>query len=160
MKYGVALLRGFLSKKESYVNQYADYIVGNGDMIHKLCSLLKFPEITVQNEVTWLLINLTAYSTRASEIIACRDNLNLIFECLYTSEKTLTENMIWLLGNVIIDSNEAKTFLIEHQLFEYFTDKLENISISDVTKEKICWFLSNFFKSHNFDLCKINVKYF
>jgi hypothetical protein len=157
MKYGVALCRSFLSKSESYVNQYTDHIVGNGELVHKLCSLLKFPDIRVQNDVTWLLINLTAYSKLACEILSSLDNISLIYECLLTSEKVLTENLIWLIGNIIVDIDNVKTFLLENQLFEYFAEKLENLNIGDVTKEKIMWFLSNFFKYHKFDLCKINV---
>jgi hypothetical protein len=103
------------------------------------------------------LINLTAYSSKAGEILSCSENISLIYEMLINSEKTLTENLIWLLGNMIIDNGEIKKVLLENNIFEYLAEKLENITVPEVIKEKICWFLSNFFKNTHFDYCQINV---
>jgi hypothetical protein len=158
MKYGIVILRKFLSKKETYGNHYGDAIVRSGHIVQRLINLLNFPEVCVQYEIAWLLINLTVYSADTSQILTTNENLSFLYECLIISDKAITPVLLWLFGNMIIEKPEIKTFLIENQIFEYLAEKMSNLVVNKLVNEKTTWLVSNFLKGQKFNLCQINVK--
>jgi hypothetical protein len=93
-----------------------------------------------------------------SKILSGDDNLNFIYECLLASDKSLTEVLLWLLGNIIIDCEKVREYVVKNDFFEFLAGKLDDFLVQDETKEKIAWLLSNFFRNIHYEYCKINVK--
>lgn len=146
MKYGLTILRRFLSHKEANLDQYSPYLGENEKLIKRICQLIYFPDENVKYEALWLLINITTYCPKCSEFII-QDDLANIYEMMVYCDNNILENVIWLIGNVVCDSNDARNYLIHQKnIYDFLGDKLKEPFLSLSLQCKIIWILCNFLR--------------
>ncbi len=147
MKYGITILRRFLSNKEANLENYSPYLGENERLVKRICQLICFPDENVKYEALWLLINITTHSTKSSEYILQEDNLANIFEIMLYCDNNILENLIWLVGNIVCDSAEARNYFIHnYNIYDFLGDKLKEPFLSLSLQGRIIWILCNFLK--------------
>lgn len=147
MKFGIRQIRNFTDtlKKNSKIE----------NLIHKDCFdtvielLLNSKDNSVIFESSWVVINITNYSSYYANYLAMSDRIKDLFELLKSLDKFLLNNhLIWIFCNLLGESVEAhQSVTSKVDLMSFVCEHIRNEDdLPNYFKSNLFWLLGNIIK--------------
>jgi len=74
-----------------------------------------------------------------------------MIEFFRNSDEVLLEHSVWLLGNIVADSQFNREYVIKQEIVDRLASVMEEFGTSDSIKDKIIWFVCNLTRGKLYD---------
>ena len=126
IKRAIYLLRVYIVLQVTELPEEERFLSRNDfDLVNKLCSFLTCPDLQLQYEASWCLTNICVFPQKIEQRLFTEQNLQLISDFIFHSEKDLFVNATYLLINVS-SSKKQKEYFITKNVIEHILSKAAN----------------------------------
>lgn len=115
----------------------------NLGLTEKLTSLLDVDVKQICLDAAWALTNIAAQSSKEVAIMLSIETHNKLVSLLCKDDNDIKEQSLWVLGNIVGDSIEARDKILKTQIVEQLILILNSSTLPLSLLKVCCWTISN-----------------